>query len=106
MLRSPARNVPVRFNSSRSLLKNVRQPLPVVAARNHRTIRKYSESRAAAQVGRRIDLRRVLVRVWVSTGGEFGTEVGAIVATIAIGLRVDDIATQSHQLPVPFQIQV
>jgi hypothetical protein len=47
---------------------------------------------AAAQVGRRIDLRRVLVKVWDPSREEFGIGTGAV-AAIAVGLSVDNVAT-------------
>jgi len=53
----------------------------------------------------RIDLL-LLAKVWVSAHGEFSSRPGAV-AAIAICLRVDDIASQSHQRPVlSFQIQM
>ena len=54
-----------------------------------------TEIPAAAQVGRRIDRSR-LAKVWVPSGGEFGTRVGAV-TTIAVCHCVDQIAAQSHE---------
>src|SRR5467141_1807507 len=47
---------------------------------------------AAAQVGRRIDLRRVLVKVWDPSREEFGSGTGGV-AAIAVTLSVDNVAT-------------
>ena len=67
------------------------------------------EMLAAAEIILRIDLCRVLAKVGDSTRHPF--ELGhaqgcASVATIAIDLRIDDVAPQSHQGTVfPGQIQ-
>jgi hypothetical protein len=58
---------------------------------------------AATQVGRRVDLRR-LAKVWVSAWGEFGSRASTV-ATIAVALCVDNVATESHQCSV-FSIQI
>ena len=50
---------------------------------------KIAEIRAATQVGRRIDLLLLAKKVWVSAGCEF---VGGV-ATIAVTLSVDNVAT-------------
>jgi hypothetical protein len=57
-----------------------------------------TEISAAAQVGSRINLRR-LAKVWISTRSEFGFRASAV-ATIAVALRVDNVAAQSYQCPV------
>ena len=58
---------------------------------------------AAAQVGRGVDLRR-LAKVWVSAREEFGSRASTV-ATIAVALCVDNVATESHQCAV-FSIQI
>lgn len=58
---------------------------------------------AATQVRRGVDLCR-LAKVWVSAWGEFGSRVNTV-ATIAVALCVDNVATESHQCAV-FSIQV
>jgi hypothetical protein len=49
-----------------------------------------TEISAAAQVGGRVNLRR-LAKVWVTTRGEFGGKV-SVVTTIAVALCVDNVA--------------
>src|SRR6266852_3090077 len=89
-----SRSTPVRMIRTNS--ENVRPPSgwPVLSA---------------AQIERRIDLRWALAPVRDSTGNPFEkgfVRGGAGVATIAIDLRIDDVAPQSHQGPVfPDQIQ-
>jgi hypothetical protein len=58
---------------------------------------------APTQVGRRVNLSR-LAKVWVAIRGEFGSRASAV-ATIAVALCVDNVAAQSHQVPV-FVIQI
>src|ERR1700687_2667926 len=58
---------------------------------------------AATQVGRGVELRR-LAKVWVSAWGEFGSRASTV-ATIAVALCVDNVATESHQCAV-FSIQI
>jgi hypothetical protein len=62
-----------------------------------------AEIPAAAQIGCRIDCRR-LTEVRVSTGSKLGGRASAM-ATIAVCLSVDNVATESHQCPV-FSSQV
>jgi hypothetical protein len=52
----------------------------------------------AAQVGRRVDLRR-LAKVWVAAWGEFGSGASTV-ATIAVALCVDDVAAESNECAV------
>jgi hypothetical protein len=51
-----------------------------------------TEIPTAAEVGRRIDLRRVLVKVWDPSREEFGRRACAV-AAIAVTLGVDNVAT-------------
>ena len=53
--------------------------------------RKWAECHSAAQVASRIHHLR-LPKVRVMASSPFAAKVGAVVAAIAIGLRVDDIA--------------
>jgi len=62
-----------------------------------------TEISAAAQVGGRVNLRR-LAKVWISTRSEFGFRASAV-ATIAVTLCVYNVAAQSYQCPV-FSIQL
>src|SRR6266702_3401752 len=50
----------------------------------------------ATQIRRRIDLRRLLAKVWVSTREEFGRGVFGV-AAIAVSLCIYNITAQSHQ---------
>src|SRR5260370_39077656 len=58
-----------------------------------------TEIPTAAQVGRRIDLRRVLVKVWDPSREEFGRRACAVAAT-AVSLTAANVASPSYQFPV------
>jgi hypothetical protein len=56
------------------------------------------------QVGHGVDLRR-LTKVWIATRSELALRASAV-ASIAVGLRVDNVTAKSHQCTVlAFKIQ-
>lgn len=60
--------------------------------------RKCTEIPAAAQISRRVNFRR-LIKVWISTRGEFSRGCPGV-AAIAIGCAIDNVAAQTRQRPV------